>query len=84
MKPVIIVSGPTASGKSDLAILIAQSLNGEIINIDSVQVYKHFNIGSAKIPKEQQKGIRHHLVDLKEPADSVDAGWYIKEAKACI
>ncbi len=69
---VIIITGPTAIGKTKLAIKIAQEFNGEIINADSVSIYKHFNIGSAKPSKEEQKGIKHHLLDLIEPNEDFD------------
>lgn len=64
----LVVAGPTASGKTALSIKLAHELNGEIINADSVQVYKHLNIGSAKITKEEMEGIKHHLIDIKEPS----------------
>ncbi|WP_334347408.1 tRNA (adenosine(37)-N6)-dimethylallyltransferase MiaA [Candidatus Phytoplasma prunorum] len=67
MKKVIVITGPTSSGKTDLSIYLAQKFNGEIINSDSVQIYKKYNIGSAKITFAEQKGIKHYLLDLKEP-----------------
>lgn len=84
MKPVILVSGPTASGKSDLALMIAESLGGEIVNIDSVQVYRDLNIGSAKTVGDAQRGIAHHLVGVKDPNEKIDAAWFVKKARACI
>lgn len=67
MKPLIVVVGPTAVGKSELSIELALKLNGEIISADSVQLYKYFNIGTAKLTKEEQKGVPHHLLDVLEP-----------------
>ncbi|MFP7699609.1 tRNA (adenosine(37)-N6)-dimethylallyltransferase MiaA [Candidatus Phytoplasma pyri] len=67
MKKVIVITGPTTSGKTDLSIYLAQKFNGEIINSDSVQIYKKYNIGSAKITLKEQKNIKHYLLDLKEP-----------------
>ena len=63
----LVVIGPTASGKTSLSIELAKKYNGEIINGDSVQVYKELDIGSAKISKIEMQGIKHHLIDIKEP-----------------
>lgn len=79
--PFLVVSGPTASGKSTLAILLAEKLNGEIINIDSVQVYKGFDIGSAKLLSKDRRGIHHHLIDIVEPNYQFHAGEFIKRAE---
>lgn len=70
MKPLIIIIGPTAVGKSALGVELALALDGEIISGDSVQVYKRLDIGSAKPTKEEQKGIQHHLIDFLDPADA--------------
>ena len=59
--PLIAVVGPTGSGKSDLALLLAEEFHGEIVNCDSLQVYRHFDIGTAKLPVEERRGIPHHL-----------------------
>ena len=70
---IILISGPTASGKSDLAIKIAKQLNGEIINADSMQVYKELSILTARPLKNDQKNIRHHLYGcLLYTADAAD------------
>lgn len=66
-KPLIILTGPTAAGKTKLSIALAKAVNGEIISADSMQVYKHMDIGSAKIKKEEMCGITHHLIDVLEP-----------------
>lgn len=68
-KPLIIIVGPTAIGKSALAVELALELQGEIISGDSIQIYKKLNIGSAKPSKEEQKGIPHHLIDLLDPTE---------------
>ncbi|MDY0074767.1 MAG: tRNA (adenosine(37)-N6)-dimethylallyltransferase MiaA [Acholeplasmataceae bacterium] len=68
MKKIIIIVGPTASGKTLLSIEIAKHFGGEIINGDSVQVYKQLNIGSAKIKHEDMQGIKHHLIDIIDPS----------------
>lgn len=71
---LIVVLGPTASGKSSLGIALAEKLGGEILVCDSTQVYRHFNIGTAKVPRAEQRGIPHHLVDLVEPVAVFTAG----------
>ncbi len=69
MKPkIIVILGPTASGKSDLAVKIARKFNGEVISADSRQVYKGLNIGSGKITKKEMKGVPHHLLDVIQPS----------------
>ena len=67
MKPLVVITGPTAVGKTELSIKIAKAIDGEIISADSIQVYKHMDIGSAKITKEEMQGIKHYLVDEFEP-----------------
>lgn len=66
-KPLYVIAGPTAIGKTSLSIELAQRLNGEIISADSMQVYKYMNIGTAKISSSQMQGIPHHLIDIIEP-----------------
>lgn len=66
-RPLIILTGPTAVGKTALSIGLAKALNGEIISADSMQVYKGMDIGTAKIKKEEMQGIRHYLIDTFEP-----------------
>lgn len=65
--PLIAIVGPTASGKSDLGIALAERFSGEIINCDSVQVYRGIQIATAKVPMEERRGIPHHLIDIVEP-----------------
>ena len=77
---LIVVLGPTASGKSALAIALAEKLRGEILVCDSTQVYQHFDIGTAKVPPAEQHGIPHHLVDLVDPAETFTAGDYRRRA----
>ncbi len=80
LAPLVIILGPTASGKSALAIQLARHLNGEVVVCDSTQVYRHFDIGTAKVPLAQQEGIAHHLVDLVEPEELFTAGEYRRQA----
>ncbi len=78
--PLIVVLGPTASGKSSLGISLAQKLSGEILSCDSTQIYRHFDIGTAKVPLAEQHGIPHHLTDLADPGDVFTAGEYRRRA----
>ena len=66
-EPLIILAGPTAVGKTALSLELARTVNGEIISADSMQVYRHMDIGSAKILPEETEGISHHLIDVLEP-----------------
>ena len=72
MKNLIVITGPTAVGKTDISIKLAKEINGEIISADSIQVYKGLNIGSAKITAEEMDGVKHHLIDVLEPTDEFD------------
>ncbi len=66
-KPLIVLAGPTAAGKTSLSIMLAKRIGGEIISADSMQVYRHMDIGSAKIAQEEKQGISHYLIDVLEP-----------------
>jgi tRNA dimethylallyltransferase len=79
-KKIIIVTGPTATGKSGLAIRIALDMGGEIVNCDSMQVYKGMDIGTAKPGIEEMMGIRHHLLDIVTPDDEFNASLYRENA----
>ena len=81
---LVVVLGPTASGKSALGIALAERLGGEIVVCDSTQVYRHFDVGTAKVPPALQRGIPHHLVDLVEPAEVFTAGEYRRRALAVL
>ena len=78
--PLIAIVGPTAAGKSALALVLAERLNGEVVNYDSVQLYRGFDVGSGKLPPAERRGIAHHLLDCLEPADVFTAGDYRREA----
>ena len=71
-EPLIILTGPTAVGKTELSIALAKAVNGEIISADSMQVYRYMYIGTAKITKEEMQGVKHYLVDEIEPSDGFD------------
>jgi len=77
---LVVVLGPTAAGKSALGITLAEKLGGEILVCDSTQVYRHFDIGTGKVPRGEQRGIPHHLMDLIEPAEVFTAGEYRQRA----
>lgn len=84
MKKVLVLTGPTASGKTMVSISLAQKLNGEIINADSMQIYKGCNIGSAKPSFNDRQGIIHHLIDIIEPSGSFSTAEYKTFATECI
>lgn len=73
--------GPTASGKSGLALALARRLGGEIVNCDSLQIYRGLDIGTAKTPPAERGGIPHHLFDLLEPQEIYNAGRYSTDAR---
>lgn len=76
MKKIIVIAGPTATGKSDAAVALAQQIGGEVISADSRQVYKGLDIGSGKITKEEMSGIPHHLLDVADPHHSFSVVQY--------
>lgn len=77
---IVVILGPTSSGKSDVAIELAQKFNGEIISADSRQVYKFLDIGAGKVTSEEQKMAPHHLLDVVHPNDTFNASHFKKEA----
>ncbi len=83
-KPLVAVVGPTASGKSELALRIAERFSGEVVNCDAVQLYRGFDIGTAKTPASARRGIPHHLFDVLDPEISFSAGDYARLARAAI
>jgi tRNA dimethylallyltransferase len=82
--PLLVVTGPTASGKTALAVALAERLGGELIGADSVQVYRGFDIGSSKPSAEELRGVPHHLLDVREPNQPLDAAEFAALADACI
>ena len=83
-KPLIVLTGPTAVGKTSLSISLAKAVNGEIISADSMQVYKGMDIGSAKIRKEEMQGVTHYLVDILEPEEEFHIVKFQELAKAAL
>jgi tRNA dimethylallyltransferase len=82
--PLIIVAGPTGAGKSTLALRICEEFSGEIVNCDSLQLYRDFHIGTAKTPVGERRGIRHHLLDVLDPSGGYSAGEYARVARDTI
>ncbi len=84
MYKVLVIVGPTAVGKSDAGVRLAKRFNGEIINGDSVQVYRQLNIGSAKISEEEMQGIRHHLLDCRDIGEEYNVMLFQSEGRKAI
>jgi tRNA dimethylallyltransferase len=82
--PIIVICGATATGKSDLAVALARKIDGEIINADSMQLYKGMDIGTAKLTFEERGGITHHLIDRLEITEEASVALYQVEARAII
>lgn len=83
-EPLIILTGPTAVGKTDLSLKLAKRVDGEIISADSMQVYRQMDIGSAKIKSRDMQGIPHHLIDIMEPEEEFNVVTFQQLAKKAI
>ena len=84
MDRIICVVGPTASGKTKLAVHLAKAYDGEVVSCDSMQIYKHMDIGTAKPTPEEMEGVRHHLIDIIGPGEDFSVGKYVQLADACV
>ena len=84
MDRIICVVGPTASGKTKLAVQLAKTYDGEVVSCDSMQIYRHMDIGTAKPTPEEMEGVRHHLIDIIEPGEDFSVGKYVQLADACV
>lgn len=84
MKPLVILTGPTAVGKTDLSIQLAKRINGEIVSADALQVYRYMDIGTAKVTREEMDGVRHYLIDVLEPTEEFNAAMFKKMADEAI
>ena len=84
MKRIAAVVGPTASGKTALAVALAKQFNGEVVSADSMQIYRKLNIGTAKPTAEEMQGVPHHMLDVADPGESYSVSRYEKEAAACV
>ena len=81
MKPdLIVICGPTASGKTALSVALAEALGGEVVSSDSMQIYRRMDIGTAKPTKEEMRGIPHHMIDVAEPDENYSVARYVSDA----
>ena len=83
-RPLVVLTGPTAVGKTKLSIALAKTIGGEILSADSMQVYKHMDIGSAKIRPEEMQGVPHHLIDILEPWEEFNVVVFQKRCLECM
>lgn len=81
---IAVITGPTATGKTVLGILLAKALDGEVVSADSMQVYRHMDIGTAKPTPEEMDGVRHHLLDIVEPYEDYSVARYVEDATRCV
>jgi tRNA dimethylallyltransferase len=84
MEPILAIVGPTATGKSALGIALAEILRGEIVNADALQVYRGFDIGTAKPSLGDRERVPHHLIDILEPSEVYSAGEFARRAREAI
>ena len=82
--PILVITGPTASGKTALAAALAKRRNGEVVSADSMQIYRRMDIGTAKPTREEMGGIPHHMIDVAEPEENFSVARYVEMAAACI
>ncbi len=82
--PMIVLAGPTAVGKTTLSLKLAKRVKGEIISADSMQVYRHMDIGSAKIMQDQMEGVPHHMIDILEPWEEFNVVIFKQKCEACL
>lgn len=83
-RPLVILTGPTAVGKTKLSVALAKKIGGEIISADSMQVYRHMDIGSAKIRREEMEGIPHYLIDVLEPSEDFNVVVFQRKCRECM
>ena len=81
---IVVITGPTASGKTALGVAMCQKLNGEVVSADSMQIYRRMTIGTAKPTPEEMQGIAHHMIDVAEPEENWSVARYVEEAAACV
>ncbi|MFB3778054.1 MAG: tRNA (adenosine(37)-N6)-dimethylallyltransferase MiaA [Bryobacteraceae bacterium] len=84
VRPLIAIVGPTGSGKSELALRLAEELGGEILSCDSLQVYRYFDIGTAKLPLAERRGIPHHMIDVADPDEEFSAGEFSRRSRTVL
>ena len=78
---VVAIAGPTGSGKSELALHLAEVFHGEVVNCDSLQIYRYFNLGTAKLPADERRSIPHHLIDIADPGELFTAGDFARAGR---
>ena len=81
---LIVIAGPTGTGKSDLALDLAEHIGGEVVNADSMQLYRGMDIGTAKVPADQRRGIPHHLLDVLDVTETATVASYQRDARNAI
>ncbi|MDQ7785698.1 MAG: tRNA (adenosine(37)-N6)-dimethylallyltransferase MiaA [Desulfomonilaceae bacterium] len=81
---IIVIAGPTASGKTDCGIDLAEEIRGEIVSADSIQIYRYMDIGSAKPSPVERSRVPHHMIDIRDPDEDFSAGDYVREARRCM
>ncbi|MGI6028398.1 MAG: tRNA (adenosine(37)-N6)-dimethylallyltransferase MiaA [Candidatus Heteroscillospira sp.] len=81
---IAVITGPTATGKTALGVILAQCLDGEVVSADSMQLYRRMDIGTAKPTLEEMQGVPHHMIDIAEPQENYSVGRYVSEASACV
>ena len=81
---VVVITGPTATGKTKLAVALAKEFDGEIVSADSMQLYRRMDIGTAKVTPEEAEGIVHHMIDIAEPNESYSVSRYVEDAAKCV
>jgi tRNA dimethylallyltransferase len=83
-RPLIAIVGPTGSGKSELALRVAEVFAGEIVSCDSLQVYRYFDIGTAKLQQHERRGVPHHMIDFAEPDEEFSAGEFARRSRGVL
>ena len=82
-RTVIVITGPTASGKTSLGVSLALALGTEVVSADSMQLYRGMDIGSAKPTREEMRGVPHHMIDVADPAEDYSVSRWVENAAAC-
>ena len=83
-KKIVVICGPTASGKTALSIALAKAFDGEVVSADSMQIYRRMDIGTAKPSRAEREGVPHHMLDVAQPGESYSVSRYAEEASACV
>ena len=81
---IVIICGPTATGKTKLGVALAKQWNGEVVSADSMQIYRHMAIGTARPSEEEMEGVPHHMIDCVEPGEDFSVGKYVQLADGCV